>query len=186
MAASYDKWTPAIRVGILYNKRKRINGAVRASLGYVVGENLDRYLQGQPEKPNTYFNTTVFTLQYDLRYNLLKRNWGLWYISQGFGIIRFTPHDRNGDPLVDNKASREQGEEYNDLSTILPTVFGFVWLHKSGFGLGLEAGWLNLTTDYIDNVSALSNSNQEDNIATININVLIPVWQGREQKTVKE
>ena len=174
--SSYEKWTIGYHVGLLLNKKKRLNGSFQLAFGKVTGQTNDPYYPGDPDKtPNTFFRTNFVTLNYELHYNFIKNDRMIFYIGQGFGIIHFTPKDNLGNKLQDQDQSRAEGESYGNISVTLPTKLGYIYFLPNRLGLGLEVGFYNTMTDYLDNISKWGTQSGKDNILYFKFSLSIPV-----------
>lgn len=177
LSSRYAAWTPAFVAALQLNRAKRLNGSLQLSIGSVQGQQLGyNYTDNQnpSSTPNNYFKTSFFCLGYQLQYNLIKTRKFCWYVAQGFEFMRFTPRDNQDKALADQKNTRAQEETYGSSSTTLPTSMGMNYFFENGIGLGIKTGWRNPSTDYLDNISKLSNSNQKDNIAFFTWQVFLP------------
>lgn len=97
------------------------------------------------------------------------------YISQGLGLIRYEPKDENNEPLQKKFDTRASNETYNNVSLMLPTQAGINYILKNGYGVGLQAGWLNPQTDYIDNISQWGNRQKNDNTFLVRFAFMVPL-----------
>lgn len=176
--SSFQQWTAIYNAGIKFYKKKRFNGNINLFAGNVMGQN-GRYefnpdLNPSPT-PNTSFKTTVIGVNYDLQLNLIKRKWGCFFISQGIGLMRFTPKDQNNAKLQNKLSTRAKGEDYNNMTFVFPTKVGLMLFLPSWYAIGLQAGYLNPTSDYLDNISNWGVRKKKDNILTIKLSVFIPL-----------
>lgn len=173
---SYSDWSAGFQGSIIFNKKKKLNGAFNFGLGSITGEdgNFGSRENTNDPAPNTFVNTHFLFLNYDLRFNLVKKqNWGL-YLSQGIGFIRFTPEDEFGEGLETQDQTREPGETYRNLAVMLPTSLGAMYFLPNDFGVSLQLGLFNTGTDYIDNISELGESGN-DNILSMRLALLVPL-----------
>jgi hypothetical protein len=175
---SFQQWTALYNAGIKFYKKKRFNGSIILFAGNIMGQN-GRYefnpdLNPSPT-PNTYFKTTLMGINYDLQLNLIKRKWGCFFISQGIGLMRFTPKDQNNDKLQTKLSTRAKGEDYNNVTFVFPTKAGVMFFLPSWYAIGLQAGYMNPTSDYLDNISNWGVKKKKDNILTIKLSVFIPL-----------
>lgn len=178
LQSAYDKWTSSFHLGLKFNKKKRINGQVNLGFGSITGQSTvsDFNLEGNEKAiPNKYFLTRYFTLQYDLNYNIVKNTQWTVYISQGAGIIRYNPKDENKNNLQDANDTRATNESYSNISIMLPTQLGVIHHLKNNFGLGIQTGFLNTMTDYLDNISDLGNRSGNDNVFLFRFSLYMPV-----------
>jgi hypothetical protein len=175
---TYQQWTAIYNAGLKLYAKKRLNGSFNFFAGRIMGQN-GRYefnpnLNPSPT-PNTYFKTTLIGLNYDLQLNLLKKKWGCLYISQGIGLMRFSPKDQNNNKLQDKLSTRAKGEDYNTISFVFPTRIGCMFFLPSWYAIGLQAGFLNPTSDYLDNISEWGVKKKKDNILSVKLSVFIPL-----------
>lgn len=170
----YQQVNAGYSLGILLNRKEKWNGRINLSFGRLNGE--DRLLNIPPGTlaPNDYFRTSFFALNYSLHYNMVKTDTWQVYLSQGIGIFRFTPKNADGEDLSEKPDTRAPGETFRNLTVMLPTMAGAGYTFPTGFGAGLETGWYNVLSDYLDNVSELG-ENGTDNIFSVRISLLVPL-----------
>lgn len=173
---SFEKWTIGYHVGLLLNKKKRLNGSFQIAFGNITGQTDDLNYPGDPAKtPNTFFKTNFVTINYELQYNIIKNEVMKLYLGQGFGIIHYTPKDEFGNKLQDQNNTRAEGESYGNISIILPTKLGYIYFLPNRMGLGIEAGFYNTMTDYLDNISDWGTKSGKDNILYFKFSVNVPI-----------
>ncbi|MDX1627056.1 MAG: hypothetical protein R3345_00070, partial [Fulvivirga sp.] len=166
--------------GIQFNKKDKLNGSFQIGFGTINDEDRDFISSNSSTaSANKFFKTNFFYVNYSLHYNLIKKENLIVYISQGIGFLRFTPTDQFGDNLQDQPGTREEGETYRNASIMLPTSVGAIYLLPNQYGIGLQAGFYGTLTDYLDNISQLAETNN-DNILGIRFAFYIPVFQGIE------
>lgn len=174
--SGYDKYTIAFHAGIQFNKKKRLNGAFNLGFGNISGENRNFTGPNPDKEPNRFFKTNFIFLNYDLHINLIKKcNYSI-YLSQGIGFIRFTPTDQFGNDLQEQLITRADDENYRNASFMLPTKVGGMYLLPNYFGIGFEAGFFGTMTDYLDNISQLGESGN-DNILSYRFNFYVPLFK---------
>jgi hypothetical protein len=178
LSASYQKWNPAFQAGLKLNFKKRVNSHINLGIGSVSGENL-RYAvtaeNGSILTPNTFFKTNFITVNYDLQVHLLKYKGLMVYVSQGLGIIRYEPKDAQNNKLLADFSSRANNELYSNVSVVLPTQAGVTYILPNGYGIGFQAGWLNLQNDYIDNISQWGTRQKKDNVLLYRFAFMVPL-----------
>ncbi len=163
-------------LGIKLNKEKKLNGNFNLSFGQVSGHELDYAYKGNPDAtPNTYFKTTFVAFNYDLQYNFIDKPNLKVYLSQGVGILRFEVKDQFSKSLSDQSSTRDIGEDYRNLTVILPTQLGLKYILPNDMGLGLQAGYYNTLTDYIDNISQWGNKSGNDNLLSLKFQLFVPL-----------
>ena len=162
--------------GIKMNRESKLNGNFNLSVGSVSGEELGYEYAADPlATPNTFFKTTLVAVNFDLQYNLVDKENLKVYLSQGIGGIRFQPKDEFGNDLIDQTETRSINEEYRNLTLVLPTMVGVKYLLPNGYGIALQTGLYNTTTDYLDNIGTLGNKGGGDNIWSTRVQVSMPL-----------
>ncbi len=175
--------SPGIHAGLKLNRAKRLNGNFSIGFGSVSGQNPDFNPSVEPPiAPNKYFNSTFFTADYSLQYNLVKKERFHLYISQGVGLFRYNPKDDQDRELQNLGTTRPADETYGNISLQLPSSLGAAFFLPNQWGLGLQASYLNPLTDYIDNISRLGSDKGNDNVLQFRLMLLVPVKVSSEGK----
>lgn len=174
---SYEKWTGAFHAGLQLYSKKRINGHLGLMVGTITGDNPDySFLDNSGNStPNTFFKTSVLGLNYDLQLNLIKKTCYRVYLVQGAGLLRFNPKSADNAPLTDKFSTRAKDENYNNITFFLPTGIGAMYIFKNGYAAGVQATFLNITSDYLDNISQWGSRKKTDNILSYKFSFYIPV-----------
>lgn len=178
LSSSFDKWTSSVHLGMRFNRKERLNGRFGLMAGNVTGENRDyEFIEesGVPASPNKFFNTRLISLNYDLNINLIKTNNFILYFSQGIGLLRFNPRDANNEKLEEKFNTRARNELYNNISFIFPTNLGVMYILPNHYALGFQAGFMNPSTDYIDNISQWGHRDKKDNILMYRLTFYAPL-----------
>lgn len=170
---------PAIHAGLKLNRAKRLNGNFALGLGTLTGQDpFFNPVVEPPTKPNKYFSTLFFTLDYSLQYHLIKKERYLLYISQGVGLFRYDPKDEQDRALIGLGSTRPPSDTYGNISMQFPTAIGAAYFLPNQWGLGLQASYLNPLTDYIDNISSLGADSGNDNVLQFRLMLLVPFNAG--------
>ncbi|MGD1840227.1 MAG: hypothetical protein ACFB0B_04925 [Thermonemataceae bacterium] len=181
LSDTYTLWSSAFQLGLKFNKKKRFNSHFSLAIGNVRGQYFN-YFFSEEATPNDNFNTNFVALHYDLQYHLIKTiRWHL-YISQGFGLFRFSPRNERGENLEDLLETRASDETYGNVTIILPTSFGLTYFLKNGYGVGTQLSFYRPLTDYIDNISTWGNDTGNDRLMAFKFFVTIPL-QKKQQRT---
>ncbi len=179
----YRKWSSAVHIGLKFNKHHRLNGHLNAAIGTIVGQNMDYVFTGESETapaPNHYFKTSFVSVNYDLQVNLIKTSSWIVYVSQGIGFMRFNPKDEYGTSLQGQLTTRPIDETYGNVTIMLPTQAGVMYLFPNGYGAGLQGGWANPQTDFLDNISLWGNRAKKDNIFWLKFQFVVPLTLSRK------
>lgn len=175
LSQGYENWTSGFHIGLKRNTKEKWNGHFNLMIGNVTGQNPEYTYPASSSTPSLFFKTNLISLNYDLQYNLLKKNNFILYISQGIGLLRFSPKDEENNSLSDKFTTRAKDENFNNISFIFPHYIGFIYFLKNSYGLGMNIGRINPATDYIDNISKLSNYKKPDNIFSFRFSIFIPI-----------
>lgn len=173
---SFDQWNGGLQLGVRFNKKKRLNGSIHLIFGAISDQQaaLEPNQQSQFVGPNNYFKSNFFSINYEAHYNLIKSSKWLVYIGQGIGFIRYTPKDEFGQKLEEQPLTRAEQETYRSTSLMLPTSIGATYFLSNGMGLALQTTLSNPLTDYLDNISELGSSGN-DNILSTRFSLLFPL-----------
>lgn len=174
---SYNNNSGAIQLGLQFNKQDKLNGALNFGFGSATGDDInfgpEVEISTEPN-PNNFFKSNFIFFHYELHYNFLRKENYQVYISQGAGIFRFNPKSDLGEDLQDLTETRFQGETYRNASIMLPTSLGGVYFLPNKYGIGLQLGFYNTMTKYIDNIGELGD-NTNDNIFFLKFAVYAPL-----------
>lgn len=178
LSDGFNKWTMSMHLGIKFNRWNKINGNFLLTIGSVTGQNIGYAFDDgnlPAPSPNRFFKTNVASINYEVHYNFINKENLKVYASQGMGILRFQPEDEFGEGLVDQVFTRAANETYGNITLILPTQIGVQYTLPNEFSVGLQLGFTNTLSDYIDNISSWSSSSGQDNIFSYRFLVYIPV-----------
>ncbi|TAF65170.1 MAG: hypothetical protein EAZ55_09470 [Cytophagales bacterium] len=177
LSASPQKWSNAFHVSLRFNRKERVNGCLYLGVGFITAENIF-YKVGLPAErklPNTFFRTEMLNFVGELHYNIIKRRNFAFYVGQGIGLSRFVVYDKDGNPLSSAASSRARGEEYGNITLLLPTSVGVFYLLKNGYGVGAQLSLFNPMTDYLDNIGQWGTQSGNDNVMALRISVIAPL-----------
>ena len=165
---TYDKSGMGFNIGLRLTKKKLLNGSFNLGFGSISDDdpNTPKAQQFNDLIPNSYFKSSIAYLNYALNINIIKNEKWWVYLSQGIGFVRFSPKNENGEKLVDLDNTREAGEEYRTSAFMLPTSLGFVYHLSDDWGIGMNTALLNTQSDYLDNISKLGSSGN-DNVLSV-------------------
>lgn len=184
---NYGQWASSFHVGLKWNKRRNINGRLGLSIGTVIGDNPTYIASGNSENTevNTFFKASILSVHYELQINLINKDRYKVYFSQGLGLFRFVSENENEENLLDLQSTRASNETYNIISTMFPTGLGASYFFRNGYSFGLQASFLNHFTDYLDNISILGDSGQNDNTLMIRFHLSVPLKKTNPLKIPK-
>ncbi|MEP2024895.1 MAG: hypothetical protein ABJH98_14145 [Reichenbachiella sp.] len=178
LGSAYSSGSLLFNFGLKLNKDKKLNGNIKVAIGSISGQELDYTTTdntGITATPNTYFKTSFFGLNYEAQYNFVHREQLKVYISQGIGLFRFNPKDQYDNDLIDQPDTRPIGESYRNMIIQLPTQLGAKYYLPNDFAFGIQFGFINPITDYLDNLGIWGNKNGNDNILSIQFEIHAPI-----------
>lgn len=178
LVGEYESYTPNYEIYLRFNRKKYFNSQVTFGAGKFSATNpyyTYPYSGNSNVAPNTNFVTAYQYLKYELNFNIIRTKRFRLYISQGVGAMHFVPKNNDNQVLPELVNTRAIDESYGNLCIILPSSVGIMYTSKTNYGIGIKAGILNLQTDYLDNISSLSNQSQKDNVLSFQLNVNVPL-----------
>lgn len=157
---------PAAGAFYRYNIKKR--GAYRASMNYAMVEfRDDKNKELHHKQRNLSFRSNIIEITNLIEFNFLefdktqKKKWFTPYLATGFTVFFFNPEaNYNGkwyylQPLGtegQNDPNYSGVKKYRLYSFAIPFVWGFKFSVKQ-WNFGIEGGWRQTFTDYLDDVS---------------------------------
>ena len=177
---AYQRWTPLAHLALHLQRRRRLNGSFQLTVGQVVGQGFAARLRGDQaaadgRQPNRDFRTSLLAANYALRLNVVSRPRFKVYLAQGVGLLRYVPRDREGNRLAGRSATLAPQEGYGAVTLFFPTAAGLLYALPNHYVVGVQAGWLNPTTDYLDNVGTYGTRNGNDNVAAYRFMLWLPL-----------
>ena len=118
-------------------------------------------------QPNTFVETPFFFVDLRLKARFLREKGVHPYLSVGIGMLGYTPRDGEGNNLLDNYSSRQDGETYGSISANFPLSAGLEIRFSPILNLGLEYTMRATTTDFLDNISALGQKEGNDKLHSL-------------------
>lgn len=179
LQSSYHGFSLEGSVYFLLNPEAGFSAGFMAYAGNVAGENPDLMPVALPNgnyvTPNRYFTTNYQGLAFMPRVRLYGR-WGMGiWLSQGVGLLRFSPLSAEGEALLDAADTRAPNEFYGASAIHFPTLLqlGYGW--PNGLQWQVQAGLMNPITDYLDNIGELGTRDGFDRMLVLRCMVLYRV-----------
>ncbi len=176
--ASYSKWSSMFQAGLKFNRFSRFNGHLVVSIGSVSGQNIQYTFDDGSDTaptPNRFFTARLAGFHYELHYNVLHTEKWKIYISQGMGLFRFDPQDEFNKSFVNQLDTRAPNETYGNITLTLPTQVGVLYTLPNAYGVGVQVGYMNTLTDYLDNISDWGTQAGHDNLFSVCFQIHIPL-----------
>jgi hypothetical protein len=178
LQSSYSRWTPAYQIGIRLEKKRILNGMASLTFGSFIGEDREYKIPSKANQtlsPVSRFKTSFVGIGYEVQILLFKYHGLRLFASQGIGLFRFSVKDWDGNNLSAKDKTRDRGETYSENVLNLPLQLGFQYRFPNDMALGMQAGWLNPLSNYLDNMDALSNNTNSDNVAICRFQFYYPL-----------
>ena len=178
----YSKWAASLYLGLRMNKDRRVNFYANINLGSITGQEVNFTSKtGKQGTPNSFFRTPFFAANAGLHITIFSKNRLSVYITQGVGLMRYTPKNAENQKFIDLLDTRLEDETYAPNTFILPTALGMQYFFKNGFGIGNQIGVMNTQTDYLDNISGFGFSDK-DNVLSLRFSFYAPLEFDRKKR----
>ena len=174
--SGYDRMGSGFEVSLNPSNDNKIKNTFSVVIGSVIAQTSEEFNTNLDYMPKTFVKTRYMGLHNMLNYHfIISQKWNV-YAGAGIGIVQFKPEDEFGNDLysVPNDA-RPDNETYSLIKLMLPLQLGMIYKMKNDFALMSNFKFLNTRTDYLDNISALANPNDKDNILSFHVGILIPI-----------
>ncbi|MBX7243311.1 MAG: LysM peptidoglycan-binding domain-containing protein [Bacteroidia bacterium] len=151
---------PGLNISLQSNVNTRAFLKPQLNVGFgSVAEQADKYPFTQDHPKSVWPTSFVYTPYYYGDVRLKTRMPGSFicrpYLSAGIGLYLFSPEDADGNLLIDAPKTRPFSEIYSTASLYLPATVGLDVKISRIITLGLGYTYLNIFTDYTDNLSNL-------------------------------
>ncbi|MEN7546834.1 outer membrane beta-barrel protein [Rapidithrix thailandica] len=176
LSKGYEKWASAFHAALQFNRSKKINFRLGLRFGHTIGQDLHFKPSSKNAQVNTFVKTNFWGANMDVMLHLLKKEHVRVYLSQGLGLLHFAPKDAEGHALVDQTDTRDANETYSLNTAFFPTSLGIAYHLDNNYGASLQFSLLNPFNDYLDNISQWGNSSDKDNILSVRLSFLIPLY----------
>lgn len=175
LSAAYRRFQPSIHAGLQLNRAKRVNSRFEAFFTQVAGDDPNFRATNEDGLPaNQEFSSRMLGLTYYLHINALKTERIQVYAAPGLGLFGFQPRNVQSENLSTIEDTRAEGESFSEVSLMTPLLVGGNWNLGNGMFLGVEASLLFPQTDYLDNISELSDRSVRDNVLNVKMRILVP------------
>ncbi len=178
LGRNFSKWTGGFYAGLQFNTHKKFSGSLNLLAGSISGQDTSPVFDVEAESgrtPNTYFNTSITSVYYQLLWHVYNGERFRIFVGQGVGLVRYEPKNEEGVSFANQNNTRAANEAYGTLTVLAPTSLGAAWKFKNNFGLAYRLNLLNTATDYLDNISQLGTQAGGDNVLGHQLSLMIPV-----------
>jgi opacity protein-like surface antigen len=161
-----ERFYPGANLSLQFASAKLLSPQLNAGFGKFTAQ--DRDLTAvDGVQPNKFVQTGFFYVDLRLKARFLREKGLHPYLSAGIGMLGYTPKDASGFNLIDNFATRADGETYGSISASFPLSTGLELRLSPILMLGLEYTYRATTTDYLDNIGQLGLRNGKDKLQTL-------------------
>lgn len=169
---SIERFSPGATLSLQFASTRLISPQINAGFGRFVAQ--DRDLEPvEGVQPNTFVQTPFFFVDFRLKARFLRETPVHPYLSAGIGMIGYTPKDLEGNNLIDNYATRNEGETYGSMSAGFPLSPGLEIELSPILMLGLEYTYRPTTSDYLDNVGLIGLRKGKDKLQSLLLTLYI-------------
>lgn len=168
------RFYPGLGFSLQFASPKLISPQLNAGFGKFVAQN--RKLEAvEGVQPNTYAETPFFYVDFRLRARFLRELPVVPYVSAGIGMLGYTPRDIDGNNLLDNLSTRQEGETYGSLTAAFPLSLGAELTLSHFVSLGLEYTFRPTTSDYLDNIGLLGERSGKDKLHSLMLSIYFTI-----------
>ncbi|MEM7040125.1 MAG: hypothetical protein AAF570_24350, partial [Bacteroidota bacterium] len=109
------RFHPGVSISLQFAGDKLLSPQLNTGFSRFVGQDrsLDRV---EGVTPNTFVETPFFFVDIRLKARFFRQKNINPYVSAGLGLLGYTPKDQDGNNLLDNIATRNDGETYGSLT----------------------------------------------------------------------
>lgn len=160
------RFHPGVNISLQFASPKLISPQLNTGFGRFVTQDRDiPAVEGI--QPNTFVDTRFFYVDFRLKARFLRQSWFHPYASLGIGLLGYTPRDQDGNNLLDNISTRQDGETYGTITASFPMSLGMEFELSHLLMVGLEYTYRPTGSDYLDNISALGQASGKDKLQAI-------------------
>lgn len=157
------RFYPGFNFTLQFASEKLIGPQLNAGFGRFVTQDRD-IAAVDGIQPNSFVDTRFFHVDFRLKARFLRETAFHPYLSAGIGLFGYTPRDIDGNNLLDNLSTRNEGETYGSITASFPLSPGFEIELSPLLMLGLEYTYRLTTSDYLDNISQLGSQDGNDKL----------------------
>ena len=163
---AWNRFSPGANLSLQFASEHLLSPQLNAGFGKFVAQDRDlKPVDGI--QPITFVQTSFFYVDVRLKARFLRQAPVHPYVSAGVGLLGYTPKDADGNNLIDNLASRKDGETFGSMTVGLPLSAGFeVRIHPI-LHLGLEYTYRITGSDYLDNIGQIGLRNGKDKLQSL-------------------
>jgi hypothetical protein len=171
---AYHRFYPGLGISLQFLSEKLISPQLNTGFGKFVAQ--DRDLPAvEGVQPNTFVSTPFFFVDFRLKARFLRARRCVPYLSAGIGMLGYTPKDVNGNNLLDNVSTREEGEIYGSITAGFPLSVGLELRMNRLMALGLEYTFRPTGSDYLDNVGLLGYKEGKDKLHSLMLSLYFTI-----------
>lgn len=166
------KFYPGVGLSLQFASEKLISPQLNTGFGKFIAQ--DRNIAPVEDvTPNTFVETPYFFADFRLKARFLRQKDFQPYFSLGLGLLGYTPRDQDGNNLLDNTSTRQDGETYGSLTAGFPLSLGAEVHLSQILALGVEYTYRLSGTDYLDNIGELGLRNGNDKMHSLLLSLYI-------------
>lgn len=164
------RFHPGFNFTLQFASEKLISPQLNTGFGQFVTQDRD-IAAVDGVQPNTFVDTRFFHVDFRLKARFLREKAVHPYISLGVGLFGYTPRDVDGNNLLDNLSTRNEGETYGSITASFPFSPGVEIDMSPLMTLGLEYTLRPTTSDYLDNISQLGSKDGNDRVQAVTLSL---------------
>lgn len=160
------RFHPGFNFSFQFASEKLISPQLNAGFGRFVNQDRD-IASVEGVQPNTFVDTRIFHVDFRLKARFLRDKAVHPYVSAGIGLLGYAPRDEDGNNLLDDLNTRNDGETYGSITASFPLSPGVEIELSPLLMVGLEYTYRPTGSDYLDNISQLGTKSGNDKIQAL-------------------
>jgi opacity protein-like surface antigen len=169
---SFERFSPGAGLSLQFASEHLLSPQLNAGFGKFMAQ--DRELTAvEGVQPNTFVQTPFFFVDLRLKAKFLREAFLHPYLSAGVGLLGYTPKDADDNSLIDNLATRKEGETFGSMTAGLPLSTGLEFEFSPIIMVGLEYTYRITTSDYLDNIGLIGLRDGKDKLQSLLLTLYI-------------
>ncbi len=170
--SEYLRMYPGANVYLQFANHRPFRFRANAGFGKIV-EQVDRPLVSfESERiPNTYFETNLFYIDLRLMRYFLRDKKVKPFLGFGPSLFFFNPKDQDGNFLIDNIFTRQQGEEFPTTTFVWPATLGLSLAVNDRLSVNVDYTYRLNMSDYVDNIGLLGDNPGRDQVHAFQVSM---------------
>lgn len=181
----FHRFNPGANFSMQFSNHKRLQLQLNSGFARFTAQQVSSLSDNSPAvSHNTFVETQLFYSDLRLRWNLIRHRPIKPYVAVGAGLMFFTPKDKLGNNLGENRLSRADNEDYSTVAGNIPLAVGVEYAFNKKVSLSAEYTFHAVQSDYLDNVGTLGAQQGNDKLHAFQLGVSFTLHAKPQKKPV--